>query len=447
VLRAEGLRAVLDRGRDRLAEWQRRRAFRLLRLPPDVPAQPLPGGPWPVLLVGSGPPALRLGGVQAQLLERLEVQMLRQRVALLYPERGGYRLELASDGVRSAVSLGPAAPPTPEALRDAAFERAVLQAAALTGARVLQVEGLAGLPAESLLELGRGGLRLILAVHDFGLYCARPHLLEQPHQRFCGYSRDALRCLQCLRQDRDVEAGYPELRRRLGGQLLQQAQAVVFPSEFLLRAHQALFGPVPEGRVRLVPPAGAAAAPGVRRRQVGQGPILHVACVGWVHAHKGGLVYAELLRRLDASGRRPLRFSAYGGGDPELLLRLRRGGVRVRGYYRRGSLARLLARDRVDLALIPSIVPESYSLVLDECRSAGVPVLAFDQGAVGERIRREGGGLLAPLEQGAAGLAELLGRLLDGAAEVPPCSGVAASDARQVCQSWAALYRELGIEA
>ena len=63
----------------------------------------------------------------------------------------------------------------------------------------------------------------------------------------------------------------------------------------------------------------------------------------------------------------------------------------MRGYYRAGSLPGLLRRESVDLALLLSIWPESYGITLDECRAAGVPVVAFDHGAMGERLRWEGG--------------------------------------------------------
>ena len=133
-----------------------------------------------------------------------------------------------------------------------------------------------------------------------------------------------------------------------------------------------------------------------------RGPVRHAALVGGVQPHKGALVFEEVVRLLPN-----LRWSAYGGGDPELLMRLRRLGVRVRGYYRNGTLPDLLRRDAVDLALLLSIVPESYSLVLDECVEAGVPVVAFDLGAVADRLPRLGAGTLVPLEVGAAGIAAI----------------------------------------
>ena len=139
-------------------------------------------------------PTPRLGGMQAQLLTRIENEAERRPVALLYPETeglppGGRRRRPAA---RARARKGP--PPSPVALRDAAFERAVARAAAEVGARALHVEGLAGIPLGSLLELHRSGLALVLSVHDFSLFCPRPHLLERPQLRFCGYSRDRERC-------------------------------------------------------------------------------------------------------------------------------------------------------------------------------------------------------------------------------------------------------------
>jgi glycosyltransferase involved in cell wall biosynthesis len=173
--------------------------------------------------------------------------------------------------------------------------------------------------------------------------------------------------------------------------------------------------------------------------------------------HKGALVFEEVVRRLPAAAAPELRWSAYGGGDAELLRRLRRlPRVRVRGYYRSGSLVDRLRRDRVDLALLLSIVPESYSLALSECMAAGVPVAAFDQGAIAERIRRHGGGLLVPPEAGADGIVALLREIsreklterstaspAGAGAELP--AATVPGDAADAAGAFQAIYRELGL--
>lgn len=393
VLRSEGLLAVRDRTLDRLAEARRRRSF--------SPARPgwRPASPVPVLTISATPPAPRLGGLQAHLLRRLDVAPA--DIALLYPEAGGWRLEVQGRSMNF-----PGAPPSPEALEDAAFEEAVRSAAGVLGAGAAHVEGLAGLPPASLLRLRREGLDLRLALHDFAAFCPRHHLLERPQLGFCWYSRDLARCGRCLRQDWPVEDAYQAERRAISAELLASASALIFPSEFLRRTYAELFPGLPPERQRIVPPAGPSGeiAPLPAREP---GPVRHVALVGGVQAHKGALVFEEVVRRMAGE---ELRWTTYGGGDPRLSQRLGRlPRVRIRGYYRSGTLPRLLRRDAVDLALLLSIVPETYSLSLDECAAAGVPVVAFDLGAVGERLTS---GRLVPLEEGAEGVATAVRQLI-----------------------------------
>ena len=355
VLRTEGLLAVRDRVLDRIEEARRRRSF-----------SPAPPG-WrpsvPVLTISPTPPAPRLGGVQVQLLRKLDSD-----TALLYPENGGWRLEVQG---RFLTFPG------------------IEEAAQFLGAERVHVEGLAGLSPRSLRFRN-----LTIALHDFAAFCPRPHLLEKPQLRFCWYSRDMARCGRCLRQDWPVEDAFQAERRAEFAELLASASELIFPSDFLRRTYNELFPGLSQERQRIVEPGQATA------RTMSKKPVRHVALVGGVQPHKGALVFEEVVRLLP-----DLRWSAYGGGDPELLMRLRRLGVRVRGYYRNGTLPDLLRRDAVDLALLLSIVPESYSLVLDECVAAGVPVVAFDLGAVADRLPRLGAGTLVPLEVGAAGIA------------------------------------------
>ncbi len=267
VLRAEGMTGLRERISDRLRESLRRRSFRAAASAAGLP-------PIPVLNLLPTAPTPRLGGIQAQLLTRIENEAERRPVALLYPETEGYRLEVAAGGRRLALGLEETPPPSPVALRDAAFERAVARAAAEVGARALHVEGLAGIPLGSLLELHRSGLALVLSVHDFSLFCPRPHLLERPRLRFCDYSRDRERCAKCLAQDWPVGLRFQDERREIAHQLLLAAAAAVYPSGFLRDRHLELFpglaaGPAAGHRARR-PAAprggGAPGRPGAARR-------------------------------------------------------------------------------------------------------------------------------------------------------------------------------------
>ncbi len=442
VLRAEGLPALRDRLSDRWRERSRRLSFRAAVTPCDLPANP-------VLNLLSTAPIPRLGGLQAQLLSRIESEAERRPLALLYPEPGAWRLEVTAGDRRLSLTLAGGAPPSPVALADEAFEQAVTRAAGEVRAQALHVEGLAAVPLASLLALHRRGLKLVLSVHDFSLFCPRPHLLESPDLRFCGYSREPGRCARCLAQDWPLAPGFQEERRALARELLLAAAAVVYPSDFLRRRHLELFPGIPARRQRVIEPPGPLdngqppALPISSER-----PVRHVAYIGSFLPHKGALVFEEVVRRMPPADFPDLRWSAYGGGDPDLLLRLRRlPRTRVRGYYRAGSLIDHLRRDGVDLALLLSIVPESYSLALSECLTAGVPVVAFDHGAIAERLRRHGGGLLVEPEAGAAGIAATVTARIQGLripGESPPLE---TPSAWETARAFADLYQELGLAA
>jgi glycosyltransferase involved in cell wall biosynthesis len=206
------------------------------------------------------------------------------------------------------------------------------------------------------------------------------------------------------------------------------------------------------GQVTVIAPAGPrppAELPQRGRRWTPRRP-LHVAWVGSVLPHKGALVFEAAVRLLAGAAEGP-RFTAYGGGEAQILRRWRHlPGLRVRGYYRAGSLAALLRRDGVDLALLLSVVPETYSLALDECLAAGVAALAFDHGALGERLG-SGAGLLLDAQladdpQGAGvALAATLRDLQAGRLALPAPPPGPPRQPGVTAEAWLHLYRQLAI--
>lgn len=370
----------------------------------------------------------RLGGVPVQLLARLHAERLLRSIALLHP--GG--LELSSPrahlrslpGLRSTVEM-----------RDATFERAIREALKITGARAIHLEGTAGVPLGSVLRLAETGAEVVLSISDFSLFCARPHLMEEPAGRFCDYSEDLDRCHRCLQQTWDLSRSAQAERRSMARELLQAAEAVIFPSQFLLDRHRELFR-LPELSAEVIAPASGARIP-----EEEEGERRAVAFAGSVKRHKGAHLLPEIFRSVTGQA---VEWHVFGGGDEDLLRAIREvPGVRVHGYYRAGALPSLLARRRVGLVLLPSIVPESFGLTLSEAWLAGATAAAFDLGALGERIRCDGGGWLAPVESGAAGMAEIVGQWLAGglSTRIPP----PAPSAGDVAKAHLDLYRHIGL--
>jgi len=60
--------------------------------------------------------------------------------------------------------------------------------------------------------------------------------------------------------------------------------------------------------------------------------------------------------------------------------------LQVTGRYERKDLPDLIQRHRVDIVFVPSICPETFSLVAEEAITMGLPLAVFDLGAQGERV-------------------------------------------------------------
>jgi glycosyltransferase involved in cell wall biosynthesis len=416
VWRAEGLAAVRDRVWDRACDAVTR-------------ARCVRGGgePWPtasILNIIGVPMTTAFGGVPLQLRVRLRHESMARPVALLSREPGGsrggggrgaggggWRLEAWSGGrPRRAMTLPAmtfpattrpamtrpaetfpagtfpatafAAATSPggawdgDPLRDdPAWLDAVRTCARLVNARAIHVENAAGLSLVSLSALmGIGastdGSRLpaVLSVHDLSLFSRHPHLAITPaHTRADSHESPV----------DDRQRFEHAFHHALGTGILRAATFTIYPSRFMRHRIEAL----PHLPAHVVAPG---IEPPARAPRSARRPD-QIALLGGGQEHKGGPQLARIAAALAARG---MHVTSYGGYGHEHLLQMRGiRGVRVRGYYRAGTLPELLARQGASVALILSAVPESFSLVLSEAWASGVPVVAPASGSFVERLR------------------------------------------------------------
>jgi glycosyltransferase involved in cell wall biosynthesis len=404
ILRDEGLQAVRNRFMDRAAEKKRLRELEPLSL--HGGRLSFDSEPAPVLNVSPTPPSPKRGGSQIQMLDRLAVEKKQRTVALAYPKDTLWWLEIWTAAGGGILPLGES-PNTAEL---------VSQAAKLARTGLIHIENISGLPLGLIHELAGRGRQAVLSVHDFTLFCRQPHLIERATGEFCGYCVDEERCTACL-GDIDLKEHESQIDyRRAGGEALTSAATVVFPSEFLRHMHRELFPAVSKAEtLTVIPPASARPHLTVDRASAAQ----RVGFIGGASAHKGAALIPTIMD-LVRNERPGVRGFVYGNGERELLQSLKSvENLTVRGYYRQGRLARLLAHDAITVAVLTSIWPEAYGLVVDECLAAGVPVVAFDHGAVADRLSSWKAGYLAQPGLGAHGLAQSIVDALSDRVEVP----------------------------
>jgi glycosyltransferase involved in cell wall biosynthesis len=134
------------------------------------------------------------------------------------------------------------------------------------------------------------------------------------------------------------------------------------------------------------------------------GPFL-VAVIGALGEHKGLLALLETAGHLPAD----VRVVILGYTAQQLMPGWAvPGRVWMHGAFQPGELPALVRHYGARLAFFPPGMPESYCYALSDAWLAGLPALVPDHGALGERVRRHGGGALYPPALAADALARCL---------------------------------------
>jgi glycosyltransferase involved in cell wall biosynthesis len=71
--------------------------------------------------------------------------------------------------------------------------------------------------------------------------------------------------------------------------------------------------------------------------------------------------------------------------------------IRVLGPYENIHLPEIIHREGINVILMPTIVPETFSYTVSEAMKMGLPIVAFDIGAQGRRVKEYAQGKVVPL--------------------------------------------------
>jgi len=229
-------------------------------------------------------------------------------------------------------------------------------------------------------------------IHDYSWFCPRVTLIDGSG-RYCGEPPVSV-CQTCVRRNGSnlgEAISVPALRAR-SAMWLQGAHRVIAPSADTAARLQHHFDALDVEVQPHAPPVVPTPLP----PRVLKSKVVRVALIGAIGDHKGYRVLLACAR--DARARRlPIEFVVIGYTTDDAPL-LATGKVFITGRYSDAEAPHLLRREQPDVAWLPSVWPETWCYTLDYALGAGLPVLAFDLGAIAERLRAAGVGTLVPLE-------------------------------------------------
>ena len=257
------------------------------------------------------------------------------------------------------------------------------------------------------------GVPVVLSLHDYYFACPTVHLLDENDQ-FCGGV-----CTpgqgSCRIPTPWLKDNLPHLKhayvfdwRQRFLRMLRSVDVLVTASEaaqqVYIRAYPELkefdFHVISHGRdltqrTHVIDPDRQPELP------------VSIAVPGNLDVHKGADYLAEM-KELDGDGQIELHLI---GRVPDAYQHL---GV-VHPPYERDRLPEILAEIKPDFVGVFSQTAETFSHILAESWSVGIPVVATDRGAPAERVRRSGGGLLVDPEDAASAYEAILAASSDAA--------------------------------
>ncbi|MEW6560999.1 MAG: glycosyltransferase family 4 protein [Pseudomonadota bacterium] len=248
------------------------------------------------------------------------------------------------------------------------------------------------------------GGHLTLAVHDFNMLCPS-HFLLNSSGKFCDVPATHV-CASCLPLNQEGFVNFFPARdirlwRSNWRKVIDEADELVFFSHSTKQLFLKAYPDVERGRLHVRPHAMDYFR--VQPLHISSSSKLHIGVVGNIGRHKGSQVIAQLANTIKEQGCEA-RITIFGLIDEPVSKEV----VTITGRYSHEELPNLIAKSGVNLMLLPSIVPETFSYVIHELIQMELPIVCFNLGAQADALRDYTlGRVIPPLDAG-----ELLDALL-----------------------------------
>ncbi|MCK6486063.1 MAG: glycosyltransferase [Phycisphaerae bacterium] len=352
-----------------------------------------------------------IGGTEYHARDKIAA-MKHPRCVLAYPADGTIEVAEVFDGrvdepLRYRFPL--ASPPRRDVLRDATIETLFASLLETFSIGCVHFEHMQTWPLGLWRVCHQRGMPYLFTTHDYSCVCPNVNLIHHGSMTRCACDPadvDATRsCLKAYEVFAESSLGDDpaEFLRRWRvefRELLTHARHIVFPSAAardLIRRYDDLpsdSGIVLSHGYESVTGNGVAFQPA--RQPLGD-DVLRIGVVGaTAYPPKGA---GEVVKLMRGCRDRPIEWHVFGPADAwGFADQLRQAGLGRRlvlhGSYARETIQARLREARIDLAVLFPLWPETFCYVLSELLGAGVPVLAYPAGAIAERVRASGAGVL-----------------------------------------------------
>lgn len=229
----------------------------------------------------------------------------------------------------------------------------------------------------------------IISLHDYYFACPNFSLLENNEK--CCVGNKNRNCEACLKNLKNLEGNFARNWRSMTSKVLKGAKRVVVPSNSAKEVFQEFFS---SNKFEVVEHGAEKSRYIIKDIEKKPHDKKNIAFIGGINKIKG----CDFLRKFIEKAEDPeYRYNVHLFGTAiEEDLNEAKGNYFFHGTYERENIINELKENEIDLILLLTIWPESYSYTLTEAAIAGIPVLAIDYGAVSERTGKNKLGYIVP---------------------------------------------------
>ncbi|MBQ2938160.1 MAG: glycosyltransferase [Clostridia bacterium] len=217
-----------------------------------------------------------------------------------------------------------------------------------------------------------------ITLHDLYMICPSINMVYK--DKYCEYD-DKKDCSKCLNIRYGVNSNILNNWQKTCLNVLNKFDKVIVPSENT----KALFNSVYKDLEIEVVEHGVTIIETKTKTEKTNQKDFNIAFVGAMAIHKGSNILKDLVRKNNTSN---IKIHLFGKSEDKDLAKNKSNYIN-HGQYKRGELPQLLLDNNIDLVCMFATWPETYSYTLTESYMAQVPVITFDIGAVGDRVKKD----------------------------------------------------------
>jgi glycosyltransferase involved in cell wall biosynthesis len=247
---------------------------------------------------------------------------------------------------------------------------------------------------------------IVCTVHDYFYICPAIHLVDTRGE-YCGICLEGTAPYNCLEHHSylfyiySLKFGRADLDkfRQKFRSVIHHVDVFVFPSHSARGIFSKYYG-IDESVCRVIYHGTTLFKSETLIPEKEDGKF-HVGIIGSMFKHKGQATIQALIASLRKD---PVKFFHFGDGD------LTGENLEKLGKYNRNNIVELIQSKKIDVSLLLSTWPETFSYTLTESIAANVPAIVTDMGALAERVSADKIGWLVDYKD-VGGIRDLILRL------------------------------------